>query len=335
MESEAGPGLHTGSAGFWSYLDRLVAGSPVVIDRPAGTAHPRYPSLVYPLDYGYLDNTTTVDGGGIDVWRGSLPEGRLDALVLTVDLEKRDSELKLLLGCTFAEQQTILDFLNGNSMRAILIERARQEKAEDQATHPGLELLRQRKSVRRFQEEPVPRELVEQVLEAATWAPSAHNRQPWRFAVLDAPGPKARLAEQMGADFRRDLLADGIHPEQADAQVERSRQRIVQAPVVIVASLDRTVEDVYPDTGRQAAERQMTAQGVAMAGQNLLLAAGALGLGAVWVCAPLFAPETVRRTLDLPDNWIPQGMVLLGYPAKTPPRRPRLPLAEVVRFISE
>lgn len=108
---------------FWQYLDQLVAACPVVVDRPKGSAHPRCPEVIYPLDYGYLDGSTTVDGGGLDVWVGSNPERSLTALALTVDLFKRDAEIKLLLGCNVGELQTILDFLNGRSMRATIIHR--------------------------------------------------------------------------------------------------------------------------------------------------------------------------------------------------------------------
>lgn len=94
--------------GFWLALDRLIATSPLRLDRPRGSHHPRYPDLVYPLDYGYLEHTQAMDGGGIDVWVGSLPERALTAIMCTVDLLKRDTEVKLLLGCTEQEQQTIL-----------------------------------------------------------------------------------------------------------------------------------------------------------------------------------------------------------------------------------
>jgi inorganic pyrophosphatase len=106
---------------FWEYLDQLVAASRLVIDRPKGTHHPRYPDIIYAVDYGYLEGTTTVDGGGLDVWAGSLPEKNLTALVLTVDLIKRDVEIKLMLGCTQVEQELILDFHNGGQMRAVKI----------------------------------------------------------------------------------------------------------------------------------------------------------------------------------------------------------------------
>jgi len=106
---------------FWEYLDRLVAAGRLVVDRPRGSHHPRYPQITYPVDYGYLDGTTTVDGGGLDVWVGTLAGKPLTALVLTVDILKRDVEVKLLLGCTETEQQTILDFHNEGLMRAVKI----------------------------------------------------------------------------------------------------------------------------------------------------------------------------------------------------------------------
>lgn len=107
---------------FWNALDELIRSSSVVIDRPKGSAHPRYPHLIYPVDYGYLRGTAAMDGEGIDVWQGSLPEKALDAIVCTVDLLKKDSEIKLLLGCTEEEKQTILRLHNDSPyMKGILV----------------------------------------------------------------------------------------------------------------------------------------------------------------------------------------------------------------------
>jgi len=109
---------------FWTALDELVHSSTVVIDRPKGSPHPRFPQYIYPLDYGYLDNTSSMDGEGIDVWLGTDSSRSLSALICTVDLIKRDSEIKLLLGCTEKEIQTVLAFHNQSTqMRGILIPR--------------------------------------------------------------------------------------------------------------------------------------------------------------------------------------------------------------------
>ncbi|MFB9949907.1 hypothetical protein ACFFP0_13660 [Rhizobium puerariae] len=109
-------------AAFWETLEALIATTELTIDRPAGSRHPRYPDLVYPLDYGFLDGTTSMDGGGIDVWRGSLRPAALVAIALTVDLAKKDSEIKLLLGCTAGEIETVRRFHNEHAaMKAIVL----------------------------------------------------------------------------------------------------------------------------------------------------------------------------------------------------------------------
>ena len=95
---------------FWQTLAELAERSEISIDRPRGSAHPRYPDLIFPLDYGYLEGTSSADGGGIDVWLGSLGTRQLSGMLCTYDTGKRDAEIKLVLGATDADLQTILDF---------------------------------------------------------------------------------------------------------------------------------------------------------------------------------------------------------------------------------
>ena len=108
---------------YWHKLDVLVTGATLVIDRPSGSAHPRYHDTIYPMDYGYLHGTTGGDGEAVDAWRGTEADDTLTGVVCTVDLNKRDVEVKLLLGCTAAEQQTVLQFHTGGAAGAILIPR--------------------------------------------------------------------------------------------------------------------------------------------------------------------------------------------------------------------
>ena len=115
--------MDTVNPAFWNALDELIANSEIVIDRPKGSVHPRFPGFIYPLDYGYLKDTASMDGGGIDVWLGS-GEKKLDAIVCTVDHLKRDSEIKLLIGCTEEEKKLVLRTHNESQyMKGLLIRR--------------------------------------------------------------------------------------------------------------------------------------------------------------------------------------------------------------------
>jgi len=102
---------------FWKAMTELLTTSVIVIDRPKGSTHPRYGEAIYPLDYGYLENTTSSDGSGIDVWIGSLnsviDQGStkiLTGILCTFDTLKRDAEIKLLIGCAKEDVQVIQEF---------------------------------------------------------------------------------------------------------------------------------------------------------------------------------------------------------------------------------
>jgi F420 biosynthesis protein FbiB-like protein len=195
-----------------------------------------------------------------------------------------------------------------------------------------LDIIRTRRSIRRYQDRPIPREILERLLEAAIWAPSAHNRQPWRFVVVTRAEDRRRLAEAMAARLRRDLEADGVAPEVIEADVARSLTRLTGAPALILVCMTMIDMDTYPDAKRQEAERIMAVQSVAMAAQNALLAAHAQGLGACWMCAPLFSGDVVRETLDLSDDLEPQGLIALGFPAEER-EKTRAPLGSRVTFL--
>jgi F420 biosynthesis protein FbiB-like protein len=194
-------------------------------------------------------------------------------------------------------------------------------------------LLRGRRSVRSYQARPVARELIEQILEAARWAPSPHGRQPWRFVVLTRQEPKFLLAERMGETWRQNLEMDGQTPEIVNIRLEKSRQRILKAPAIILPCLYLEDMDHYPDEKRQADETIMAIQSMGAAIQNMLLMAYDLGLDTGWMCAPLFCPDVVCDALNLDKRLIPQALITVGYAAADPQRRERLPLSSlIVRF---
>jgi F420 biosynthesis protein FbiB-like protein len=194
------------------------------------------------------------------------------------------------------------------------------------------DLIAARRSVRRYRSEPIAPRLVDVLLEAAIAAPSPHNRQPWRFVVIEAPATKTALAQAMGTRLRVDRLRDGDDAEAIETDVARSYARLTGAPVLVLICVCTADMDRYPDEQRTQAEHTMAVQAAAMAAQNILLAAHANQLGACWMCAPLFCGEVVAAALDLPTGWEPQALITLGFPADAGKPYRRRPLAEVTRY---
>jgi inorganic pyrophosphatase len=111
--------MMTLDSSFWQEITQLTKTNAIIIDRPKGKPHPRYPDMIYPLDYGYLENTSAGDGDGIDVWIGTLKHKSLTGILCTFDTYKRDAEIKLLIECTQEDIQVIRDF--NDQMRTLYI----------------------------------------------------------------------------------------------------------------------------------------------------------------------------------------------------------------------
>ncbi len=110
---------------FWAMADAMVRTHRIVIDRPAGSAHPRFPDTLYPFDYGYLEGTAALDGDGVDCWVGSLPDRTVTGVIVTVDTTKQDTELKWLIGCSGDDMQRALATHQTHQQAAILLPRLR------------------------------------------------------------------------------------------------------------------------------------------------------------------------------------------------------------------
>jgi F420 biosynthesis protein FbiB-like protein len=190
----------------------------------------------------------------------------------------------------------------------------RLPKPDKEAAPTLFRLIRERRSIRRYTCEGM----------------AAHNRQPARIVLLDEFASKDRLAKAMGERLRADRRQDGDDEARIEQDVARSHARITGAAIVIILCLDMTPMDRYSDARRQEAEHLMAVQGVAMSAQNLLLMAHAHGLGACWMCAPLFCPRTVRSVIGLPAHWEPQALITMGWPANQGKPPSRLPLEEIV-----
>jgi coenzyme F420-0:L-glutamate ligase / coenzyme F420-1:gamma-L-glutamate ligase len=193
-------------------------------------------------------------------------------------------------------------------------------------------LVRERRSIRRFSQQPVDREIVAGLLADCLWAPSPHNAQPWRFTALFSNETKTALAEAMGNRLVQDLSSEGASQGVVSRQVSRSRERILSAPVAVLCSL---VDDGLVISDREQKdflEREMAVQSVGAVLQTLFLLAADQGLGACWMAAPMYCPDAVVDILELPSTYRPQALVLLGYPADGGKVRPRRLTAEMIEL---
>ena len=187
------------------------------------------------------------------------------------------------------------------------------------------EFLRSRRSIRKFGAATVPEALVREVLETATYAPSAHGLQPWRFALVESQAARNALGEALTTQMRRDMQAENAPEAEIVSRETRSLRRLATAPRIILVCRDREAVRVPTQ-----AEALMGLQSVAMAGLQLLLAAHARGLASNWICWPLYAQAETVRALNLPANWEPQGMIFLGWPGETPKTKELQPVEAVV-----
>jgi coenzyme F420-0:L-glutamate ligase/coenzyme F420-1:gamma-L-glutamate ligase len=175
-----------------------------------------------------------------------------------------------------------------------------------------MELARTRRSSKVLGLGEVPVEMVVRAVEAGVWAANAHNSQPWFFIVVVDHEVKKRLLDEMAEQWLEDLIGDGVPRENAVKVVEAGKERSMRASALIVACLSMREMETYWDSGRSRLEYIMGVQSLAAALQNILLALHSMGYGACWRCSPLFAPEAVRKVLEMPDDVEPQALVEVG-----------------------
>jgi coenzyme F420-0:L-glutamate ligase / coenzyme F420-1:gamma-L-glutamate ligase len=183
--------------------------------------------------------------------------------------------------------------------------------------------LEARRSIRSFQPEPVDRELLDALVEAACLAPAPHHSRPWRWVVVETDVGKRALADGMGERWRADLRGDGVSPDQIASLAASSRDRLCAAPAALLGCLTWDGLDRYTDDGRRQAEWGMALLSLGAGVENLMLAATDAGLASCWVAAPIFCPEEARDALALPTTWLPHALVLVGRPDATYAPRPR------------
>lgn len=189
---------------------------------------------------------------------------------------------------------------------------------------PVSDVIRERRSVRRFTNEPVSVATVRELIDLACVAPAPHHSLPWRFVHVRTDEARSRLADAMGEAWLADLEDEGRGVHEVQQLLARSQQQLTAAPVLLLACLVMSVGREWPDEERGLAERDMFIQSLGAALQNILLAAVELGLAGYLKGAPLFCAPAVQSALNLPHGWEPAFLVLLGRPEpgfRSSPRR--------------
>jgi nitroreductase len=184
-----------------------------------------------------------------------------------------------------------------------------------------LEAIRTRRSIGKVQAERPPRELVERILEAATYAPNHHLTEPWRFVVI-AGDARAQLGEAMA---RTKSVGLDLNDPTVAADFEKTKQRAFRSPVVI-AVVAHIAEHMK---GGEVEE----ISAVSAAVQNLLLAAHALGLGAMWRTGDFAFETSVKEFLGFTGDDHIVGFVYLGYPAMEREPAKRKPISELTTWL--
>ncbi|MCP8318712.1 MAG: nitroreductase family protein [Candidatus Methylarchaceae archaeon HK01B] len=194
-----------------------------------------------------------------------------------------------------------------------------------------LKIVKSRRSIKKLKPDPISRDLIEEMIDVAISAPSAHNAQPWRFIVITDQDLKDRLVKAMLRSWRDDLSKNEVSDMEIERLIVSSKKRTLNASILILACLTMEDMDKYMD-GRRNFEYIMAVQSVSAAIQNLLLAIHVKGLGGCWRCAPLFCTEVVREVLDIPESYYPQAIIEVGYPVEKVKMPPRKPLKDIVRY---
>jgi coenzyme F420-0:L-glutamate ligase / coenzyme F420-1:gamma-L-glutamate ligase len=195
-----------------------------------------------------------------------------------------------------------------------------------------LEILRTRRSVRKFSDRIPDRATIEQIIDAAQWAPSNHNRQGWKFIVFSDRGQLSSLAQSIGESVRQTLGSANRLDSPSGKELLHYSTLFATAPVVVLAMHKRSaaINRALVEAGG-AARVSSEAISTAMAAQNLLLAAHAMGLGACIMTAPLLASSVLEK-LNLPTGFQPTCVVTLGYPDETPAAPQRRAPGSIVEY---
>ncbi len=228
------------------------------------------------------------------------------------------------------------NFSEKTSIKEIL-----REKSSDLFRAPNEEkilakYLKSRRSYKfEFETEKIANKEIEECIDIARYAPSAHNGQHWRYIILEQDSMRVNLIEKMNKKFKTDLEKDGKSDLFISQKTNSRRSKFLNAPILVLLCLDTEELEEYNDPERNEVEYLMGVQSVSSSATYFLLALEAKGFASCWYCAPLFAKEIVKEVLKLPQSYVPIAFFTVGRAKKVPNIPKRKSLSEIIFKIKD
>jgi len=223
------------------------------------------------------------------------------------------------------------DKIESASIQPILRESNSDLFRNDLKAASFINVLKKRRSYKtEFDSKEVDMNVIKECIEVARWAPSAHNKQFWRYYIIEKGATRDKLIDEMNIKLRNDLTKDGLSQNFIETKIKNRRQSFLKAPILILQCLESADLENYTDIERNDNEVVMGVQSVSSSATYFLLALQARKLASCWYCAPLFAKDIVKRVLDVPDSHIPMAFFTVGYPLKEQKTPIRKKLSEII-----
>ena len=198
-----------------------------------------------------------------------------------------------------------------------------------------IKILKGRRSYKlSFENKEVDLKVIKDCIELAQWAPSAHNGQFWRYIIIKNDSSRKILIDKMNEKLRVDLKKEGRSENYINVKINKTRNKFLQAPILILLCLDKSDLDKYPDSDRARSELTLGIQSVSSSATYLLLAFEMKHLAACWYCAPLFAKNITKEALQLPQSYIPMAFFTVGYPTSSVKAPPRKSLKDIISEVN-
>ncbi len=208
------------------------------------------------------------------------------------------------------------DFQENTSIKPILREK-NSDLFRRSLSETLSEILKNRRSYKlKFDSREVDLKIIENCIELAGWAPSAHNGQFWRYIILEKGKVRNDLIVNMNSKLCQDLEKDGKTDTFIQKKIDKTRENFLESPILVLLCLDTTELEMYSDSERSSNEYILGIQSISASAIYFLLTLNSENLAACWYCAPLFSKDIVRETLKLPSSFEPMAFFTVGYPIK-------------------